>query len=138
MRADWTFQGGAVFRSGGRLFFFRGAHPISAIFGTIDLDSLYFEVHIFLDPPTPPAPICLKMPKCAIFGTFWLCHFKNTPKVGVHREKFNIGKVAQIFFGGSYICWDYVISFSQHFPIKKFSPSPSPSPTPVFHPLFGI
>jgi len=78
------------------------------------------------------------MPKCAIFGTFWLFHFGNTPKVGVHREKFNIGKVAQIFFGGSYICWDYVISFSQHFPIKKFSPSPSPSPTPVFHPLFGI
>ena len=90
----------------------------------------------FWTPPTPP--ICLKMPKCAIFGTFWLFHFGNTPKVGVHREKFNIGKVAQIFFGGSYICWDYVISFSQHFPIKKFSPSPSPSPTPVFHPLFGI
>ena len=88
----------------------------------------------FWTPPTPP--ICLKMPKCAIFGTFWLFHFGNTPKVGVHREKFNIGKVAQIFFGGSYICWDYVISFSQHFPIKKFSPSPSP--TPVFHPLFGI
>ena len=54
---------------------------------------------------TPTPPICLKMPKCAIFGTFWLFHFGNTPKVGVHREKFNIGKVAQIFFGGSYICW---------------------------------
>ena len=95
------------------------------------LRSVFFRAH-----PTPP--ICLKMPKCAIFGTFWLFHFGNTHKVEVHREKFNIGKVAQIFFGGSYICWDYVISFSQHFPIKKFSPSPSPSPTPVFHPLFGI
>ena len=49
------FSGGRCFCSGGRLFFFRGAHPISAIFGTIDLDSLYFEVHIFLDPPPPPS-----------------------------------------------------------------------------------
>ena len=108
--------------------------PISAIFATITLDPLYFEVHIFSDPPDPP--ICLKMPKCAIFGLFWSLHFKDTPKVGVHREKFNIGNVAQIFFGDFYICWDYVISFSQHFPIKNFSPSPSTSPSPSFHPLF--
>ena len=90
----------------------------------------------FRTPPTPP--ICLKMPKCAIFGLFWSFHFKDTPKVGVHREKFNIGNVAQIFFGDFYICWDYVISFSQHFPIKNFSPSPSTSPSPSFHPLFEI
>ena len=92
--------------------------PISAIFATITLDPLYFEVNIFLDPPTPP--ICLKMPKCVIFGLFWLFHFKDVPKVGVHREKFNIGNVAQIFFGDFYIYWDYVISFSQHFPIKNW------------------
>ena len=90
----------------------------------------------FWTPPTPP--ICLKMPKCAIFGLFWSFHFKDTPKVGVHREKFNIGNVAQIFFGDFYICWDYVISFSQHFPIKNFSPSASTSSSPSFHPLFEI
>ena len=32
------------------------------------------------------------------------------------------------FFRGFYICWEYVISFSQHFPMRKFSPSPSPPP----------
>ena len=105
-----------------------------AIFATIHLHPLYFEVHIFSDPPDPP--ICLKMPKCANFGLFWSFHFKDTPKVGVHREKFNIGNVAQIFFGGFYICWDYVISFSQHFPMKNFSPSPSTSPSPESHELF--
>ena len=78
------------------------------------------------------------MPKCATFGLFWSFHFKDTPKVGVHREKFNIGNVAQTFFGGFYICWDYVISFSQHFPMKNFSPSLSTSPSPSFHPLFEI
>ena len=57
----------------------------------------------FWTPPTPP--ICLKMPKCVIFGLFWSFHFKDAPKVGVHREKFNIGNVA-------HICWDNVISFS--------------------------
>ena len=72
----------------------------------------------FRTPPTPP--ICLKMPKCANFGLFWSFHFKDAPKVGVHREKFNIGNVAQIFFGDFYICWDYVISFSQHIPMKNF------------------
>ena len=72
------------------------------------------------------------------FGLFWSFHFKDAPKVGVHREKFNIGNVAQIFFGDFYICWDYVISFSQHFPMRKFSPSPSTSPSPPFHPLFEI
>ena len=88
---------------------------------------------------TPPTlPICLKITKCAIFGPFRPFHLKNNPKVGVHREKFNIGNFAQLFFGGFYICWDYVISFSQHFPMKKFSPSPSTSPSPPFHPLFEI
>ena len=42
----------------------------------------------FRTPPTPP--ICLKMPKCAIFGLFWSFHLKDTPKVGVHCEKCNI------------------------------------------------
>ena len=95
------------------------------------LMSVIFRTHL-----TPP--ICLKMPICAIFSTFWESHLKYTPKVGVHREKFNIGNVAQIFFGDFCICWDYVISFSQHFPMKNFSPSPSTSPSPSFHPLFEI
>ena len=57
------------------------------------LRSIFFRIH-----STPP--ICLKMQKCVIFGLFWSFHFKDTPKVGVHREKFNIGNVAQTFFGG--------------------------------------
>ena len=81
--------------------------------------TIFWGPHFFGPPPTPP--ICLKMPKCAIFGLFWSFHFKDALKVGVHREKFNIGNVAQIFFGDCYICWDYVISFSQHFPMRKFS-----------------
>ena len=47
------------------------------------------------------------------FWPFWSFHCKNTPKVGVYREKFNIKNVAQIFFGGFFICWDHVISFLQ-------------------------
>ena len=88
----------------------------------------------FWTPPIPP--ICLKTPKCAIFSTFWESHLKHTPKVGVHRENLLIGNVAQTVFGGFYICWDYVISFSQHFPMRKFSPSPSTSPSPESHALF--
>ena len=90
----------------------------------------------FRTPPDPP--IWLETQKCAIFGPFWSFHLKSNPKVGVHRVKFNIGHFAEIFFSGFYICWDYVISFSQHFPMKKFSPSPSTSPSPPFHPLFEI
>ena len=82
------------------------------------------------------SPICLKMPECAIFSTFRESHLKHTPKVGVHRENLLIGNVAQTVFGGFYICWDYVISFSQHFPMRKFSPSPSTSPSPESHALF--
>ena len=73
----------------------------------------------FRTPPDPP--IWLETQKCAIFGPFWSFHLKSNPKVGVHRVKFNIGNFAQLFFGGFYICWDYVISFLQHFPMRKFS-----------------
>ena len=83
--------------------------------------------------PHPTPPICLKMPKCAKFCTFGESRFKHTPKVGVHRENLLMGNVAQTFFGAFYICWDYVISFSQHFPMRKFSPSPSTSPSPESH-----
>ena len=48
---------------------------------------------------TPTPPICLKMPKCTMFTTFWDSHLKHTHKVGVRREKFNIGNVAQFFQG---------------------------------------
>ena len=68
-------------------------------------------------------------PRSAIFATIGIdpLHF------GVHRENLLIGNVAQSFFGGFYICWDYVISFSQHFPMRKFSPSPPMSPSPLSH-----
>ena len=108
--------------------------PRSAILATMDLDPLYFGVHMFSDPPTPP--IWLETQKCAILSTFSESHLKYTPKVGVHRENLLIGNVAQTVFGGFYICWDYVISFSQHFPMRKFSPSPSTSPSPESHALF--
>ena len=88
---------------------------LSAIFTTIDLHPLYFEVHIFLAPP-----ICLKMPKYAIFGLFWSFHFKDTPKVGVHREKFNIGNVGHFFL----VTYIFVGTRSFHFrnisPLKIF------------------
>ena len=84
----------------------------------ITLDPLYFEVHIFLATPDPP--YMYKNAKMCYFWTLLVIHFKDAPKVGVHCEKFNIGNVAQIFFGDFYICWNYVISFLQHFPIKNW------------------
>ena len=82
----------------------------------------------FRDQPTPP--ICLKMPKCAKFSTFWESHEKNHLQVGVHRENFLIGNLAQNVFMVFYICWEHNISFSVKFPMRKFSPSPSTSPSP--------
>ena len=83
--------------------------------------SVFFRAH-----PTPP--ICLKMPKCAIFSPSLAFHFKHHPNVGVYRENFLIGKLAQNLFMVFYICWHYAISFSTKFPIRKFSLSPSQSP----------
>ena len=59
-------------------------------------------------------PICLKMPKCAIFGLFWSFHFKDTPQSRGPLRKFyfTVGNVTQFFFGGIFVCWDYVISLS--------------------------
>ena len=85
----------------------------------------------FRDQPTPP--ICLKMPKCAKFSTFWESHEKNHLQVGVHRENFLIGNLAQNVFMVFYICWEHNISFSAKFPMRKFSPSPSPSLSPESH-----
>ena len=93
------------------------------------LRSVFFRAH-----PTPP--ICLKMPKCAIFSPSLSSHFKHHPNVGVYRENFLIGKLAQNFFMVFYICWDYAISFSGKFPMRKFSPSPTPSQSPLSHLLF--
>ena len=101
------------------------------IFGRDDLDPLNINANLFWTPP-----ICLKMTKCAIFSTFWESHFKNTPKVGVHRENFNIGNLSQIFFGDFYTCYEYAISFSTKFLIKNFSRWASTSPSPESHLLF--
>ena len=73
-----------------------------AIFWRDDLYPLNINANLFWTPLTPP--ICLKMTKCAIFSTFWESHFKNTPKVGVHSENFNIGNLSQIFFGAFNTC----------------------------------
>ena len=81
--------------------------------------SVFFRAH-----PTPP--ICLKMPKCAIFSPSLSSHFKHHPNVGVYRENFLIGNLAQNVFMVFYICWEHNISFSAKFPMRKFSPSPSP------------
>ena len=66
------------------------------------LRSIFFRTH-----STPP--ICLKTQKCAILSTFLESGGKNHPKVGVRREKFNIGNCPQIFFRASYICWELTI-----------------------------
>ena len=95
------------------------------------LRSTFFWAH-----PTPP--IWLETQKCAIFSTFWVSGGKNHPKVEVRREKFNIENFPHIFFMAFCICWDYVISFSQHFLMRKFSPSPSTSPSPESGGLFEI
>ena len=69
------------------------------------LRSIFFRTH-----STPP--ICLKTQKCAILSTFSESGGKNHPKVGVRREKFNIGNCPQIFFRASYICWELTTKFS--------------------------
>ena len=90
----------------------------AAIFWTDHLDPLNFNVFFFRDSPTPP--LCLKMAKCAIFSHFCGTHFENTPKVGLHREKFYIGNFSQNFFGDFYICWECPISISEKFSLKIF------------------
>ena len=95
------------------------------------LRSIFFRTH-----STPP--ICLKTQKCAILSTFSESGGKNHLYVEVRREKFYIGNLFLLFFMAFYICWDYVISFSQHFPMRKFSPSPSTSPSPESGGLFEI
>ena len=84
----------------------------------------------FWTPPT--TPICLKCLKSLKFSPSWLSREKNHLKVGVYRENFNIGNVAENFFMDFYICWQYAISFSAKFPMLKFSPGPSTlAPPPV-------
>ena len=56
------------------------------------LMSVIFRSHL-----TPP--ICLKMPICAIFSTFWESHLKHTPKVGVHREKKSLKMLLKNLWG---------------------------------------
>ena len=79
--------------------------PRSAIFGTIALDPLHFEVHT-----------CLKIPECHIFTPSLAFHLKHTPKVGFHCGNFNIGNVAHIFLGA----FIHVGTMSFHF--RNISP----------------
>ena len=87
----------------------------------------------FWTPPT--TPICLKCLKSLKFRPSWLSGEKNHLKVGVYRENFNIGNVAQNFFMDFYICWQYVILFSAKFPMLKFSPLAPPPVRWVFRNL---
>ena len=75
-----------------------------SIFFCGTLTQYIFRFDKFFAPPTPP--------------TWWyvtkrvkFCHFgesqiKGTPQIGVYPEKFNIGFLAQIFFGSSYTCME--------------------------------
>ena len=92
--------------------------------------TIFWGPYVF-GPPTPP--IWLETQKCAILSTFSESGGKNHLYVEVRREKFYIGNLSLLFFMAFYICWDYVISFSQHFPMRKFSPSPPTSPSPLSH-----
>ena len=65
---------------------------------------------------------------CIESGVVFLSSQKSNPKVWVYREKFNTMNFPQTFSSGLYICWDYVIQFSHHFPMKIFSPSPPRCP----------
>ena len=108
----------------------------AAIFWTDHLDALNLKVLFFSWLSDPP--LCLKMAKCAIFSHFCRTHFENTPKVGLHREKFYIGNFSQNFFGDFYICWECPISISEKFSIKNFSRWPTTSESPGTHWLFEI
>ena len=88
----------------------------------------------FFDHTYPPS--WSKLPKCIEIGVVFLSGQKSNPKVRVYHEKFNTKNFPQTFSSGFYICWDYFIQFSQHFPMKIFSPSPSTSPSPESHELF--
>ena len=90
----------------------------------------------FWTPPT--TPICLKCLKSLKFSPSWLSREKNHLKVGVYRENFNIGNVAENFFMDFYICWQYAISFSAKFPMLKFSPGPSTLAPPLSRGFFEI
>ena len=90
----------------------------------------------FWTPPT--TPICLKCLKSLKFSPSWLSGEKNHLKVGVYRENFNIGNVAENFFMDFYICWEYAISFSAKFPMLKFSPGPSTLAPPLSGVFFEI
>ena len=83
------------------------------------LMSVIFRPHL-----TPP--LCLKMTKCAIFSTFRESHFEHTPKVGVRREKFNIGNVAQIFLVASTYVGTKPFHFHNISPWKIFHRHPCP------------
>ena len=97
--------------------------------------TIFWGPYVF-GPPRPP--YMARNAKMCYFEHFLGVRWKNHPKVEARREKFNIGNFPHIFFMALYICWDYVISFSQHFPMKKFSPSLPTSPSPESGAFFEI
>ena len=78
------------------------------------LRSVFFRAH-----PTPP--ICLKTPKCAIFSPSLAFHFKNHPNVGVYRETFKTGKLAQNFSGLLYMWGLCPLIFGEMSSFKLFT-----------------
>ena len=110
--------------------------PTSAIFGRDHRDPLKFDANLFLDPSDHP--YTSKMSKKSKFSPSWLSREKNHLKVGVYRENFNIGNVAENFFMDFYICWQYAISFSANFPMLKFSPGASTLAPPLSRGFFEI
>ena len=64
-------------------------------------------------------------------GVVFLSSEKSIPNVRVYREKFNTKNFLQTFSSGFFICWDYVIQFSQHFSMKNFHRHRHHHPYPV-------
>ena len=87
----------------------------------------------------PPDPLYMaRNAKMCYFEHFFGVRWKKPPQCRGPLWKILHWKFVSTLFMAFYICWDYVYSFSQHFPMRKFSPSPSTSPSPESGGLFEI
>ena len=68
------------------------------------LTQYIFRFDKLFAPPTPP--IWWYVTKRVKFCHFGESQIKGTPQIGVYPEKFNIGFLAQFFFGSFYTCME--------------------------------
>ena len=90
--------------------------PKVTIFGRDDLDPLYFDVSNISVTPDPP--YMSKNTQMCYFQHFLGVPLKTYPQSRGPSWKLFIGNVANFFGGGlpyMLACWDYIISFSEHF-----------------------